>query len=259
MPNHDGHVVTDYDDRTLLVQASSGDDLAFEELYRRHADAAWRAANAIVSNADDAADAVAEAFTRLLRMVREGEPQIDHLRAYLLTVTRHAAIDRRRSREDAWDFNGDTFSEPPELVNSSESPSDAVIDLTDETYVLRAFRELPDRWRQVLWLTEVQGLRPVDAADQLGMSANAVAQLAFRARAGLRERYMQAHVSEADAGPCAGVREHFGALALGKLSASERERIDAHLEDCGECRERVDDLRAFAPQRGRTRGAGTRG
>ena len=57
--------------------------------------------------------------------------------------------------------------------------------------IARAFASLPERWQAVLWHTEIEGARPADVAPLLGLTANGVAALAYRAREGLRQAYLQ--------------------------------------------------------------------
>src|SRR5262245_56384793 len=68
---------------------------AFEELYRRHAGAAFRAAFGVVHNADDARDAVSEAFARVMR----ARPEARSFQSYLVRAARNAAVDIVRRRE----------------------------------------------------------------------------------------------------------------------------------------------------------------
>src|SRR5579884_3149553 len=59
-------------DSDLAQAAAAGDRSAFDELYRRYSPSAWRVAYSATGNRDDAADAVAEAFTRMLAAVNGG-------------------------------------------------------------------------------------------------------------------------------------------------------------------------------------------
>jgi DNA-directed RNA polymerase specialized sigma24 family protein len=43
---------------------------------------------------------------------------------------------------------------------------------------------LPERWQAVLWHTEIEGSRPAEVASLLGLTANGVAALGYRAREG---------------------------------------------------------------------------
>jgi len=231
------------DDLDLARAAAAGDGSAFDELYRAHADAAWRVAFAVTGNRDDAADAVADAFTRFLSALTAGRlADLANVRAYLLTTTRNAAIDvlRRNGRLQPLD-------DLP-LVESgslSAGPSDRVVDGLDAAFVSTAFLSLPERWRSVLWLTEVEEMSPADVAMLMGVSANNAAQLAVRARAGLRQRFLQAHVRDEAEGKCAFTLDRLGAYVGGALAPRDVAKVDQHLAGCASCRdvqEEVADL-----------------
>ena len=70
-----------------------------------------------------------------------------------------------------------------------------------------AFMSLSKRWQAVLWLTEVECEAPSELVLQFGINAAAVAALAYRAREGLKQAYLQAHITGIDnraCRPCAG-------------------------------------------------------
>ena len=56
----------------------------------------------------------------------------------------------------------------------------------ERTMIADAFASLPERGETVLWHTEIEGARPAEVASLLGLTANGVAVLAYRAREGLR-------------------------------------------------------------------------
>jgi RNA polymerase sigma factor (sigma-70 family) len=226
-------------DAELAGAAARGEAGAFDELYRRHVTAAWRVAMSVTGNREDAADVVAEAFTRVLAalptgFLASGAP----FRPYLLTATRNAAIDvlRRGGRT----LPVSSVEERPSA--SADGAPAARLDATAEaSLVAAAFSSLPERWRAVLWLTEVEGMPPRQAAEQLGLSPNGVAQLAVRARAGLRERYLQAHLKSAT-GDHAFTTAHLAAYVGGALSARDLATVDQHLAGCADCRSRLAEL-----------------
>jgi hypothetical protein len=55
------------------------------------------------------------------------------------------------------------------------------------------FRNLPDRWRAALWLSEVEARDPAEISEVLGVSAAEAAQLVHLGRRGLAAYYAQAH------------------------------------------------------------------
>lgn len=226
-------------DACLAAAAAGGNADAFEELYRRHSPAAWGVAQAVVRNPDDAADAVGEAFSRVLRVLHERPERASSLRfrPYLLASTRHAAIDivRRGSRV-----------RPSEEVAGrapASAAADVVVAREESALVARAFEELPERWRSALWLIDVERMSTRDAGSVLGVEPNNAAQLAARARSRLRERYLQAHVPNHIGPLCRDMVAGMGGYLAGTASSGRRAAIDAHVEECAECAERLAHVR----------------
>ena len=228
-------------DDELVEAATGGNRTAFEELYRRHAESAWGVAMSVTRNRTDAADAVSDAFTRMFQAVEQGRLRDVPFRPYLLTSTRNAAIDilRRSSRVQPTD---DVDDADTGAARTAPGPSELAIAGAEAALVAQAFSDLPERWRSVLWLTEVEGLAPREVAEMLGLSANGAAQLAVRARAGLRERYLQAHVAAGPNPSCKFTVDHLGAYVGGGLSARDIAKVDQHLAGCAECRARKEEL-----------------
>ena len=211
-----------------------------EELYRRHAGEAMQVARSITRNVDDASDAVAEAFAGVVQAMQEGRlVDPDALRAYLMVATRNAAIDVvRRTRRVA-----PAGEDPaPGRHETVLGPSDRLLAGADRSIVAEAFGDLPPRWRAVLWLTEVEGYSPRDAAVLLQASPNNVAQLGVRARGRLRERYVQLHVRNHAAGDCLEATERLGGLVAGELTTTQARRVRGHLAECADCRARLAEL-----------------
>ena len=213
----------------------------FEELYRRHAPAAWRVAYAVAGNPDDAADAVSDAFTRVFQVLPEGRPQASR-GVPPLPARRHP---QRRPRRPAppgpAPAHGDRrAARPPD--GPTTSPPTRCSTASTRNLVAVAFRSLPERWRSVLWLTEVEGIPAREAAPMLGVSANGLAQLAVRARAGLRQRFLQAHLRAPVARACQFPVDKLGAYIAGGLSPRETAKVDQHLAGCADCRQQVEEL-----------------
>lgn len=218
--------------------------VSFEALYRTCAGDAWRVARSVTGNDHDAADAVAEAASRVYQAVSSDRISgIDAFRPYLLAATRNAAVDilRRSARDRPMGGDGSFDDAVGDSVGAAD-PSDRAVADEESAVVARAFAELPRRWQSVLWLTEVEDLPPREAAGVLGLSPNNVSQLAVRARARLTERYLQGHVAGVAAPACRGTVEHLGAYAAGRLSRRRSAAVTSHLDGCSACRARLDHL-----------------
>lgn len=225
-------------DTDLARLAGRGDANAFDELYRRHVDAAYRVARAVTRHADDAADAVSEAFTKVFTALPTSTGFSTGFRPYLLATTRNASIDILRRRGRSIPSEPQTFDRP----DNKAGPAGALIAGADSAMVISALETLPERWRTILWLTEVEGLKPGEAAPVMGLTANGASQLAVRARAGLREAYLQAHLRTGVGAACSDTVPLLGAYVAGALSARDLSKVDQHLAGCSPCRDRVVEL-----------------
>jgi DNA-directed RNA polymerase specialized sigma24 family protein len=225
-------------DSTTAQRAQDEGVAAFEYLCRRHVGPVWDIAYAVTGQPQDAAAAVADAFVRVLRPGRAARfDSPDELDTALLIASRAAAIEAPR-RPDT-DRTGEVALGPGLEDGASETEPDSGSRLP---VVTAAYRSLPERWRSVLWLTDVRHSSEAEATAVLGVSTNGLAQLSTRARSGLRERYLQAHLQGTVATGCRPVVEHFGALATRELPPSELTEIEGHLRSCDDCRDRVADL-----------------
>jgi RNA polymerase sigma factor (sigma-70 family) len=223
-------------DTDLLAAVRAGDTAAYGTLYERHAAATRQLAHALARNPADADDLVAETFAKVFATLRAGRGPLVAFRAYLHTTLRHVCYHRAR-RDRRLEFTDDLTR-----YDEGEPFTDPALDRLERTYAAQAFRQLPDRWRDVLWLTEVEGAGPAEIAPQLGLTPNAVAVLAHRAREGLRRLYLQQHVGAADHPECRWTGEHLGGHARGRLAARDTTRVRAHLAWCAGCRSRLAEV-----------------
>ncbi|MEV6640913.1 sigma-70 family RNA polymerase sigma factor [Amycolatopsis sp. NPDC051371] len=225
------------DEQALLQRLRNGEDAAFGELFELHAAAVRRLAQSLASDRSEAEDITAETFFRVLQALRRGAGPRDYVRAYLLTVARRVS----------WEWHGARRDVPvsdDELTFRAGAGADTHARTAEHTLITTAFTSLPERWRTVLWQTEVEGEQPAMVAPHFGLSANATAALARRARQGLRAAYLQAHLS-VNRGPdsCRAVVEKLGGFTAGSVTGAEAERIKAHLHGCPSCRATQDELR----------------
>ncbi|HET6703538.1 sigma-70 family RNA polymerase sigma factor [Amycolatopsis sp.] len=225
------------DEQALLQRLRNGEDAAFGELFELHAAAVRRLAQSLAADRSEAEDITAETFFRVLQALRRGAGPRDYVRAYLLTVARRVS----------WEWHGARRDVPvsdDELTFRAGAGADTHARTAEHTLITTAFTSLPERWRTVLWQTEVEGEQPAMVAPHFGLSANATAALARRARQGLRAAYLQAHLS-VNRGPdsCRAVVEKLGGFTAGSVTGAEAERIKAHLLGCPSCRATQDELR----------------
>ncbi|WP_326650913.1 sigma-70 family RNA polymerase sigma factor [Streptomyces sp. NBC_01750] len=233
-------------DAELIRRMREGDDSAYAELFHRHSTAVRRYARTCCRDAHTADDLTAEVFARTLQAVRAGAGPEQAVRAYLLTTVRRvaAAWTKTARREQLVD---DFAVFASEAASGSAALSDGTLDPgadvramheAEQSLALQAFRSLPERWQAVLWHTTVEEESPSAVAPLFGLTANATAVLAGRAREGLKQAYLQAHVSSAltSGGDCARYADRLGAYSRGGLRTRAQLGLRKHLEECAKCR-----------------------
>ncbi|MEU2389068.1 sigma-70 family RNA polymerase sigma factor [Streptomyces sp. NPDC007369] len=246
-------------DGDLIALVRAGDDGAYAELFRRHADSVRRYARTCCRDGHTADDLTAEVFARTLQAVRGGAGPDQAVRAYLLTTVRRVAAawaktaKREHLVEDFALFaeqaaaraeggglsglSGHGALEPGADVRAMRQ--------AEQSLAVQAFRSLPERWQAVLWHTAVEDSPPSAIAPLFGLSPNATAVLAVRAREGLKQAYLQAHVSSAlsAGGDCARYADRLGAYARGGLRMRAERGLRKHLEECARCRLAAGELK----------------
>ncbi|WP_412541703.1 sigma-70 family RNA polymerase sigma factor [Longispora sp. K20-0274] len=221
-------VDTPVSDAELVVAARQGDATAYSLLYHRHVVAARRLARVLVRDPADAEDLVADAFAKVLAALRRGGGPKEAFRAYLLTSLRHVCYDRAKRDKKL------LLTDDMNVIDHGETFEDPVVTRAERTYAARAFAKLPERWRMVLWHTEVEGESPAQVAPLLGLTPNGVSALAYRARERLKQIYLQEHLAESPV-ECHWTADRLGAYVRGGLASRDSGKVQRHLSTCAGC------------------------
>ncbi|WP_028851175.1 sigma-70 family RNA polymerase sigma factor [Thermocrispum municipale] len=223
-------------DAELIDAVRKGTISAYGTLYERHVQAAYNLARQLARSSAEADDLVAEAFAKVLDTLRAGKGPDSAFRAYLLTSLRHAAYDKTR-KDKRVDLNEDMSEVSGALGAALTVPfSDTAVAGLERTMAARAFARLPERWQAVLWHTEIEQQSPAEVAPLMGLTPNGVSALAYRAREGLRQAYLQVHLAETTADRCRATADKLGAWTRDGLSKRERAQVENHLDTCDQCR-----------------------
>ena len=135
---------------------------------------------------NDAEDCLQETFLAALRAYPRAEPR--NLRAWVLTIARHKAIDHHRSRSG----RARPVAEPQQLIDrkggpSPSSPSDGALGMSPRhSEIWAAVAELPPGQRAAVVLRFAVDLRYRDVGEALGTSEEAARQSVHEALKKLR-------------------------------------------------------------------------
>lgn len=227
-------------DAELIAAVRLGDDDACSELFRRHHGAAIAFATSLAGQSL-ASDLVSESFARILILMQRGQGPDVAFRPYLLTAIRRAHVDhiRRTQREVPVD-DIEVASARTAMV-----ATDGVDDRFEAATILRAYRSLPERWQAVLWHTAVEHEPLQRVAEHLGMNANSVAALSFRAREGLRGAYLAEHLASTQDPECRAIIDLLAKHVRGALPRRQSEHVTAHVAGCLACTVALADLQSI--------------
>lgn len=218
------------DDDALAARARDGDRGALDVLYRRHAPAAWGLALAVTREPVAAEAAVAAGFAGAL--ARSESSASEAARSALLRATRRAAIDAVPAPATAGGV-------PLGLAVDAVSPRVATIQA--------AFDALPERWRSVLWLVDVEGGAREDVARVIEISPESVDALLDRARLGFQEQVLLTGLRAPSPRDCRRTTDRLAAYASGALPERDAARVRSHLDGCDACRGRLAALDDLVP------------
>jgi RNA polymerase sigma-70 factor (ECF subfamily) len=200
-------------DEQLAARIGRGDDVAFDELYRRYAKPLTGFAGRILRDPAAGEDVAQTALLNAFRSIRGGTVPLS-VRPWLYRIAQNAAVTAYRSR------HGEIAE--PEI---EELPARAGDTAFDREAWLSGLRSLPARQRLVYVLRDVNGVGTEEVGTRVGLTAVQVEQALFAARNRLAE-----HLSFGGRADCDTVR----AVAA---EDGDRRPLKAHLRACASCRD----------------------
>jgi RNA polymerase sigma-70 factor (ECF subfamily) len=194
------------DDLALVERLRAGEDAAYEELVRTYGGRLLAVARRFLPSEDDARDALQDAFLNAFRSIERFEGNAK-LSTWLHRIVVNACLMKLRTRrrkpetsiEDllpTWQEDGHPERQP------STWRTDALESLQRselQALVLEKIQLLPDGYRNVLMLRDIEDLDTEETAEAMGISQGAVKTRLHRARQALRE-LLEPHLGE-DATP----------------------------------------------------------
>jgi RNA polymerase sigma-70 factor (ECF subfamily) len=187
-------------DGELLARLRRGDESAFDELTRRHAARMLAVARRMLRSEEDARDAVQEAFLQAFKSL-DGFHGNARLSTWLHRIVVNAGLMRLRTRkrkpEHAIDDLLPQFDETGHFsreVEPIELPDGALERRELRTTVRRCIDLLPEPYRAVIVLRDIEELDGDETAAALGLTVSAVKSRLHRARQALRTLLQQSRL-----------------------------------------------------------------
>lgn len=169
-------------DAELVARAGQGDRAAAEALMARHLPKMTSLARRMLGDANEAEDAVQDAFMRLWTHAARWQPGQAKFETWLYRVTLNQCYDRLRARKTV------DLDAALHVVDPSPSPELRLSDATIAQVIAAAVDELPERQRAAIVLCHYQECGNIEAAEILGVSVEALESLLARGRRSLRAR-----------------------------------------------------------------------
>jgi RNA polymerase sigma-70 factor (ECF subfamily) len=154
----------------------------FDEVVLPHLDAAYRLARWLMGNEHDAEDAVQEASLRALRYFRTYAGR--NGRAWFLRIVRNVCWSSHAQKAPPADlFDEEQHSGP----HWTPDPEALLLRAVDASLIGEAMEGLPDRFRELLVLRELEGLSYLELAEVLDIPVGTVMSGLSRARQAFRK------------------------------------------------------------------------
>jgi RNA polymerase sigma-70 factor, ECF subfamily len=182
-------------EQMLISRILGGERELFHELIRPYERGTFVLAYSILRNHEDAEEAVHQAMLNIFSRLAQLE-DIDKFKQWAMRVVENEAkMYRRRQRQNLYESIDASDSEPAEektfrprqFADWRELPGDIVEQAEGRNAIWKALGELPDIYREVFVLRDMQHLDVAETAHVLGVGQSAVKTRLHRARLMMRE------------------------------------------------------------------------
>lgn len=190
-------------ERAIVRRLRAGDAAGLEALMNAYAGRVYRLAHGITRDASDAEEVVQDVFLTVARRIEDFEGR-SALGTWIYRIATNAALNKRRGKrfelETSLEEHLPTFREDGHregdrsflLADWSETPEATLLAGEGRAVVGRALDALPEHYRAIVVLRDVEGLSTEEVAEALGESVGSVKSRLHRARMALREMLTRA-------------------------------------------------------------------
>jgi RNA polymerase sigma-70 factor (ECF subfamily) len=176
-------------DEELVSRVLAGESAEFETLMRRNNRRVYRVARAVLRDDAEAEDVAQEAYVRAYQHLDQFQGRASFA-TWLTSIAFHEALARvrKRARQREIDAMDESSRDAlPQLVVRDSSPEQSASVSEISTLLEDSIDSLPDSYRQVFMLRDVEEMSTVETAACLGISEENVKTRLHRARALMRK------------------------------------------------------------------------
>lgn len=174
------------DERELIARLQKLDEAAFEELIRQYEKKVYTLCFRMCGNSEDAEEAAQDAFLALWRGIDRFR-QESSLSTWIYRLATNACIDTLRRRKKQ---SGSVSLDDEELfvdaVDTSPQPQETVEYREAQKLLQEGLSALPEEYRKVLILREIEGLSYTEIAESASIELGTVKSRISRGRSLLR-------------------------------------------------------------------------
>jgi RNA polymerase sigma-70 factor (ECF subfamily) len=180
------------EEAAVVEQLKAGSEEAFAWLISRYQQPLYSLIYRILPNPGDAADITQEVFVKVFRGIGHFHGEAS-LRTWIYRIALHEALNQRRwwsrHQKQQVTINEDTDEQHPvgeTLVDTHDSPFDAAAHAEIAARVEAAIREVPEPFRTVVVLRDIEGFGYEEIAEILNANLGTVKSRLMRGRAHLK-------------------------------------------------------------------------
>lgn len=175
-------------DEEIVRRVAAGERDLFEILLRRHNQRIYRAVRGILRNESEVEDVMQQTYINAYRHLDQFEGHAAFA-TWLTKIALREAIAKNKKAVSTLHVISDAYGEDAmnDFAEPSATPEDRAVAADLMQHVEAEVAALPDAYRSVLLLREVEGLNTEETAACLDISVDLVKQRLHRARAMLRD------------------------------------------------------------------------
>ena len=184
-------------EQELLAALRQGDAEAFALLFETYSDKIYRLSVGLLENETEAEGIVQETFLRFFERLDQFEGR-SKISTWLYRVSYNASIDLLRQRKPHVSVglvDDDTLPMPAVFVDWSQWPERLLSEDEVTAELEKAISALPEKYRAIFILREIEGLSTRETAQVTDLSVSAVKVRLHRARLLLRERLTESLIT----------------------------------------------------------------